>query len=385
MVNFLSEKDSKLDKKEIEFAEKPQRFRWIDQGRGFIVFLLVLTLAFPPDVWKPKGSLMFFLFGHPGSFDTYMTIYDIGAAAFIFVIGLIFSISFRKRLERNGLKSAIFHVVVRYGLLLILGFLIIFAGGDVIRYSNQLPGVPILVWDVIPTLGLVGFVTLPFVFIKKYEIRMIVGYIWIILYQILMITTPLKLYAQLSVHGGIFGSIFGYSGIMIISTALGDYMFYAGTKDKIKYKNMAMFAVINFIAGILISFVPGWEASKRQVSFTHCIISIGVSVFGLLLFVYFDKVKKMELNFFQAFGRNPFLIYFIGVTPVLILEQTIGVDLGLGWPGNLLITCIILTYTTVTALYLYKNKKIISTEKATIIFLIVVIILAILLLSLGVI
>lgn len=381
----MSEQGSKLNEKESEFPEKVERLRWVDQGRGFIIFMLVLTLAFPPDEWKPKGSIMFFLFGHPGPFDTYMTVFDIGAAAFIFVIGLIFSISFRKRLEKQGLIAAIKYVVIRYGLLLVLGYIVVAVGGRFFSYDARLPGVLILMWDVIPTLGLVGFVTLPFVLIKRYDVRMIIGYLWILFYQILMITTPLKLYAQLSVHGGIFGTIFGYSGIMIIATALGDYLFRSKIEDKIKYKNMALFGAINLVAGILLSFIPGWEASKRQVSFTHCAISIAVCVLGLLIVVYLDKVKNMELGFFQAYGRNPFLTYLIAETPIFLLDNTIGVDLGLGWPGNLLVTAIVLTYTTITVLYLYMRKKIISTEKTTIIFIIIAIILAILLISLGVI
>jgi hypothetical protein len=381
----LSEQGSKLDEKESEFPEKVERLRWVDQGRGFIIFMLVLTLAFPPDEWKPEGSIMFFLFGHPGPFDTYMTVFDIGAAAFIFVIGLIFSISFRKRLEKQGLIAAIKYVVIRYGLLLVLGYIVVAVGGRFSYYDARLPGVLILMWDVIPTLGLVGFVTLPFVLIKRYDVRMIIGYLWILFYQILMITTPLKLYAQLSVHGGIFGTIFGYSGIMIIATALGDYLFRSKIEDKIKYKNMALFGAINLVAGNLLSFITGWEASKRQVSFSHCAISIAVCVLGLLIVVYLDKVKNMELGFFQAYGRNPFLTYLIAETPIFLLDNTIGVDLGLGWPGNLLVTAIVLTYTTFTVLYLYMRKKIISTEKTTIIFIIIAIILAILLIFLGVI
>jgi len=327
---------------------------------------------------------MFFFFGHPGPRATYMTIYDIGAAAFIFVIGLVFSISYRRRIERKGLKSAIFHLLTRYGLLLVLGYIVMLVGGDLVKYSNELPGVPILMWDVIPTLGLVGFVTLPFIFIKKYNVRMIIGYLWILLYQILMNTTPLKLYAQLSVHGGIFGMIFGYSGIMIIATALGDYLFYTDVADKIKYRNMALFGIVNLLGGLLIAFIPGWEASKRQVSFTHCVISLAVCVLGLLVFVYLDRYKDKKLHFFQAFGQNPFLTYLIAATPNLILEETIGNDLGMGWAGNLLFTGILLVYTTIIVLYLYKNRKIISTEKATVIFIGVAIVLGILLISLGI-
>lgn len=362
-----------------------KRLRWIDQGRGLIMFLLVLTVAFPPREWKREGSIMFFIFGHPDPYANYMTIYDIGAASFIFIIGLVFSISFHKRLEREGLSAALKHVFIRYGLLLSLGLLIIFAdSGDFVYYREELPGVAIIIWDVIPTLGLVGFIALPFVFIKNPKIRMMIAYGWMIFYQVLMNTTFLKLYASLSIHGGIFGTIFTYSGIMIAATALGDYMFNSETEEAKKYKFMAIFGLLNLIGGIGIAFIPGWEASKRKMTFSHGAISIGATVIGLLVFAYLDKKKDKEIAFLQAYGRNPFFTYFLAIVPVFLLENTIGDDLGIGWIGNIIVTSIILTYTTITVWILYKNRSEISTEKATLIFIGVAVVLAIILLGLGV-
>ncbi|GAB4313471.1 MAG: hypothetical protein Kow0069_14580 [Promethearchaeota archaeon] len=172
-------------------TERDRRIRWVDQGRGLVMFLLVLTLAFPPDEWKSEAALhaiaagqpvsfvdwlkalSFFLFGHPGRDATYMTIFDVGAAAFVFVIGLMFSISVRKRLESGGTREAVKYVVVRYGLLLLLGYLIMAAGGELVYESERVPGVPVLNWDVIPTLGLVGFVALPFAYVKDPKTRLL--------------------------------------------------------------------------------------------------------------------------------------------------------------------------------------------------------------------
>lgn len=360
-----------------------ERLRWIDQGRGFILFLLVLTMVFPPSEWKPEGSIMFWFFGHPGNRAKYMTLYDVGAAAFIFIMGLTFSISFRQRIQRQGMTKAIWYVVVRYCMVLLLGilFVLVWSGNFTLLEYNKEFGIEVVKWDVIPTLGLVGFVTLPFTFIQNPKIRVLIAYVWMILYQLLMIFFGLKTYAQASFHGGIFGALFGYSGIMIVATALGDYVFYSSIEDSKKYVNLIWFGLCNIIGGLVISFIPGWEAAKLQVSFAHCVISIGIIVLGLLIFVYLDRVKNVELKYFQAFGRNPFLTYLLAETLpytiyVNILDVKIGPDLGAGPLGNILVTALILSYTSILMWYLYKKNIIISTEKVGAIFIIIGIIFA---------
>jgi hypothetical protein len=99
-----------------------------------------------------------------------------------------------------------------------LGFLIIAAGGEFV-YENR--GYTVVSWDVIPTLGLVGFIAIPFAFIKDNKIRLISAYVWMVLYQILMNFADLKGYAKASIHGGIFGTIFGFSGMVAGSGVSG--------------------------------------------------------------------------------------------------------------------------------------------------------------------
>jgi hypothetical protein len=274
--------------------------------------------------------------------------------------------------------KAIFHVIFRSGLIFVLGLIVLLADGS--SLISEKNGMQVVGWDVIPTLGFVGFVTLPFIIlIKKPEMRIIVAYAWMVLYQILMLTAGLKAYAQSSVHGGIFGTIFGYAGIMIVASALGDYLFYSKTEDAKKYRNLALFGAFNLIAGLAISFIPGWEAAKRQVSLTHCMISIGITVLGLCIFAYVDLVHNKEMNYLQAFGRNPFLTYLLAELPIFILKSTVGEDLGLGPIGNIILAIILVTYTSLLMVYLYKRKKIISTEKIALIFILIGIPLAIIL------
>ncbi len=359
-----------------------QRYKWIDQARGFIMFYLVVTTVFPPSAWKPEGSILFWLFEHPSPDALYMTLFDVGAAAFIFVLGMLFTVSFAKRRERKGTKEAVLYVAKRYGLLLLLGFLIIVADGEFI-YENR--GYTVVSWDVIPTLGLVGFVAIPFAFIKDNKIRLIVAYAWMVLYQILMNYADLKGYAKASVHGGIFGPIFGFSGIMIVAACLGEYIFLHQDSEPKKYKNMAIFGAINFVVGLILSWLPDLEASKRQVSLSYCLLSIGTTVLGLMVFILMDKIYHKEVKLFTIYGKNPFFTYFLAAVPVFILDETTGDDLGLGPIGNIIVLAVLLTYTSLILWNLEKKQKTISTEKAALIFIVVAAILAAILIGFGII
>lgn len=363
-------------------AEEKIRYKWIDQARGFIMFLLVVTSVFPPGEWKPEGSVLFWLFGHPNPDALYMTLFDVGAAAFIFVLGMLFTVSFAKRKAKKGAKEAVFYVVKRYGLLLLLGFLIIAADGEFI-YENR--GYTVISWDVIPTLGLVGFVAIPFAFIKDNKVRLILAYAWMVLYQNLMNFADLKGYAKASVHGGIFGTIFGFSGIMIVAACLGEYIFLSKDSEFIKYKRMALFGAINFLVGLTLSFLPELEANKRQVSLSYCLLSIGTTILGLMVFILIEKIYNKEVRLFSMYGKSPFFTYFIAEVPVFILDQTVGDDLGMGPIGNVIVLTVLLIYTTTILWTLYKKQKIISTEKAAIIFIIVAAILAGILIGFGII
>ena len=347
-----------------------ERLRWLDQSRGFVMILLTLTLVFPPRVWISEGSILFWLFSHAGPDATYMTVFDIGAAMFVFIMGLSFSISFQRRRLKGSTGRAIRYVLLRYSLILIFGFLILASMGSLIYESR---GIEVLAWDVIPTLGLIGFVCLPFVFIREPKSRMVAAYAWMIIYQILMNTVGLKEYAKASAHGGVFGTIFGYAGIMIVATAVGDYLASGSTStsEPKKFERFAMFGILNVLGGLALSFVPGWEASKRQVSFTHCVISIGVTVSVLLIFIYLDRVKNRDFVLLQAYGRNPFLAYILAEFPAFVLKETVGADLGLGPLGNILAATVLLTYTSATMLYLYRRRLLISTEKVSIALLLI--------------
>ncbi len=321
-----------------ELKEKAsKRLYWIDHARGFIMILLVVTEFLPIAIREAAR----FLLAHPENqrTTTMMNFYDIGAPAFIFIMGLLMPVSFFHRKERDGVKKAVSHIFIRYGVILALGlFVILIDQGSFIKIED---GMIIVVWDVLPSLGLVGFIALPFLWLSP-KIRAIIASGILIFYQI-MLYFGWREYAIASVHGGILGTIFGFSVLMIYATCLGELLILnEDYTEKKKYQIYAIFGIICFIGGLLISFIPEWYANKRQVTLTYIIISIGVSILLSFIFIGIDKKLQKPIIILDSYGKSPFLIYIIAILLEFLISDIIGyeMDLLIGIPMILLITAI---------------------------------------------
>ncbi|MHA1745172.1 MAG: hypothetical protein ACTSWW_04170 [Promethearchaeota archaeon] len=346
------------------------RLGWIDSARGFILVFLCLTVT---DVLEDlaaaqEGSFLFFISQHPGVDATWMSLYDIGTPAFMFILGLSFVLSFKKRRVQKGTSAAVMRVLLRAGLLLFLGYFLMlveheFDFGVLLQYEAE-AGFSIPKWDVLPALGLATLVALPFAFIKESKFRLIGAYVWMFLYQILLLTTDIRYYASLTYHGGIFGTFFTLSGVVIIASALGDYVFTTDHPPKKKYTNMALLGAGNLIGGILLALIPGWEPSKRISTLSFGLISIGFIILCCLIFVAMDEKLGWNLGYLKAFGRQPFFTYFMAEVLYQLPKEIIGLD----QTGRWIVTGLIIIITSVVNMRMYKKKRYVPTEIAVLFF-----------------
>jgi hypothetical protein len=343
--------DEKLDIKENQSQRK--RYYWIDHARGFIMVLLVIT-EFLPTVIREGSEIGRFFLAHPPNerIVEYMNFFDIGAPAFIFIMGLLMPLSFLHRKERDGVNKAVRHMIIRYGIILILGFIVIFIDqGEIIKMEGD---VLIIYWDVLPTLGLVGLIALPFLWLKP-KPRAIVATTMLIFYQFMLLFGGWREYAILSIHGGIFGTIFGFSVIMIYATCLGEVMLLNKEyTDRKKYQIYAIVGVIAILGAFLLWLVPGWYPNKRQVTLTYISISLGASILLSFIFIGIDKKVQKPIFILDSYGKSPFIIYAVAIVFEFLLSDIIGLDM------DILIFIIMVIVMSVIAILLDKWGKIIK-------------------------
>jgi len=148
-----------MNESELDLERDSKRIYWIDHARGFIMIWFVITLFLP--TWLREGPFRFFL-EHPENETTthIMNLFDVGTPAFIVLMGFLMPLSFFKRKERDGVKKAVTHIAIRYGVILILGLIGVYiVQGTLLKIVN---GMSVIGWDALPTLGLVGLIALPF-------------------------------------------------------------------------------------------------------------------------------------------------------------------------------------------------------------------------------
>ena len=329
---------------------REKRYYWIDHARGFIMLLLVLTEFLPMFI---RDAARFFL-EHPINQRTaeYMNFYDIGAPAFIVIMGFLMPLSFFRRKEKDGTGKAVRHMIIRYGIILLLGYLVILIDQQAI--VKTVDGMIIVIWDVLPSLGLVGLIAIPFLFVNP-KIRAILASVLLIFYQLMLFFGGWREYAIESVHGGIFGTIFGFSAIMIYATCLGELFFIdKETPERKKYQIYAIVGIIAFLGGILIALIPGWYANKRQVTLTYILISLGTSILLSFIFIAIDKKYNKPIIILDSYGKNPFLIYIIAIVLEFLLSDI------LEFEKDLILFVIMTVIITIIAIVLDKWGRIIK-------------------------
>ncbi|MEX2758044.1 MAG: hypothetical protein Q6365_021905 [Candidatus Sigynarchaeota archaeon] len=222
------------DAKTGTFRIEKQRYNWIDQARGFVMFMLVIS-GLMPTLWRKANDITWFFLEHPNdsTHATYMNVYDIGVPAFFFIIGLLMAVSFHKRLEKKGPGPAVLNALLRWGTVAGVGVLFIIIpgllNGDAPdtwfgEVKEIAPGLYMYVvyWDVVISLGVVGLVSIPFLFLKRTP-RLVISYAMMTFHQIMIFIpeTHWRDYAIASVHGGIMGGFLVLVPIVLIASFIG--------------------------------------------------------------------------------------------------------------------------------------------------------------------
>ncbi|NMC07902.1 MAG: lipase maturation factor family protein [Candidatus Lokiarchaeota archaeon] len=383
------------------FRIEKERIHWIDQGRGFVMFLLVVS-GIMPKFMREFNDVTWFFFEHPQGSETaqYMNFYDVGVPAFFFIIGLLMAVSIKKRAEKKGVANAVLNEVIRWGLLLLFWEIIVLAeNGELGKLKEIVPGTwwYVISWDVVNAIGFVGLVATPLMFLPA-KARMIAAYAMMAFYQV-MISVPETMwrqYAIASVHGGILGGTFVLTAITLLGSCVGDhYLLEKETPRREKDKMLVVFGLVNLAIGLLLWLIPGdfgGFPSKRQSTAGWATISIAVIVGFLLIFVYTDwkdndypllnPANKARIVLFNAYGQNPFLIFVIAE----VLSQGLdlaGVTLEPAFDVLYWIGC--LAAITALAIALYRKGKVISTTKIALFLVVVLLAAGIILVSTGII
>ena len=272
---------------------KGERIPAIDQFRGFAILLMVIF-----NYLSGIESIPDWLKHVP---DIGMNFPDLGTPVFVFAIGLTYSLSFHRRVKKDGRPRALGHFLRRYLAFIGLGA-IITAGQSVLGIKTEL-----LDWGVLQSIGAAGLLTLAVIGCPTWT-RLGIGLGLLAVYQLLLDHFWLELVLS-SQHGGLPGTL-SWTAILILSTVLGDLFHNPERKKNFPW------ASLGFLLGglALAALVP---VSKNRISASYDLITVGFS--GLAFSIFY--LANFRLDFFSAWGQNPLLLYLLSflVTGIFVL------------------------------------------------------------------
>ncbi len=198
------------------------RIQAIDQFRGFAILLMVVFNYLSGIETIPNR-----LKHVP---DIGMNFPDLGTTVFVFAIGLTYGLSYRRRLERNGLTATVGHFTHRYLTFIGLGA-IITAGQSLLGIKTEL-----LDWGVLQSSGVAGLLALVVISFSTWA-RLGIGLGILAVYQVLLDWYWLDIVLN-SQHGGLPGSL-SWAAILILATVLGDLFLDQGHRNGFQWISLA--------------------------------------------------------------------------------------------------------------------------------------------------
>lgn len=273
---------------ESHLARSSHRDLAIDRLRGALVIVMVTGDYIAGIDWIPA-----WLKHAP---DIGFTIADLVAPMFVFVIGLNFGPSFRKRTESSKYAGYL-HFLKRYLSLLGLGA-IITAGG---AFANRPTG-----WGVLESLGVAGLITLIFIRLPIW-FRFVIGFAILAAYQYFLDATMLQNVLTTG-HGGPYGAI-SWSALLLLSTAVADLW-----RKGLSYLVLST-SLISISAMVATFFVP---ISKNRVSLSYVLLTLAISCIVFVALKTSNSRSKQGILCW--WGRNSLVLYLLHLLLLAVFE-----------------------------------------------------------------
>ena len=274
--------------------EKKKRIFSIDIFKGLTVILMVYVNTLNPYDNVPAWSK------HAGDYG--LTIVDLVAPFFVFMLALNMNVAYKKRLLKIGRKKTIVRYLRRFFIFIGLGMVLtIYISPDEFYFR----------WGTFQVLGASGLFLLPMIEFKPY-IKLSFAGIFMILHQIILLTS-LNTIVYDSIEGGIIG-VFSWASMMILSSFLVTGV---NMRNKLARHYLLYGGLIFLIIGIFLA--PFLEISRPFISVPYILISVGIaSVFYYFLYYIFEEWNN-KLDFLRkekilsVVGKNALILYLLHV------------------------------------------------------------------------
>ncbi len=263
-------------------AIAPARILSIDRYRGALVWLMVAGnllggIAAVPDVIKHTP-------------DIGLSVADLVAPCFVFVIGINLGPSFARRRAESGRGAAYGHFALRDLALLGIGE-IISAGGGIVGQETS--------WGVLQALGLAGLIALLVIELSTWW-RVAIGAALLIAYQLILDHGALAAVLG-TVQGGFIAGL-SWGALLILATAVADLWRRGLPSLAVTGGALALVAIVSVL------IVP---VSKNRVSLSYILVTLAVAAIAFLLTDLGARLVPDRPGYLAWWGENPLVLYLL--------------------------------------------------------------------------
>jgi len=270
------------------------RIASMDQFRGFAIFMMIFV-------------------NHAGDFDSMpwmlhhhregMSINDIVAPIFLFVVGMGFRLSFLRRVKKDNLAHARWAAAGRYIFLTILGAAI---------YQGYW-------WDALTDIGLGGLLAV-WAMHRKPPVRVGAACAYLALFQAIFSLTGYGAWVmEHSLNGGPLGPL-SWAFPLLMGSLAYDFL---ATKNlrRITQSFLAWGLILSATGWLLTLRWPGikaaWPFTAYGMSAPYPLYATGLCFFLLLGFVHLCDRFHLHIPHLSVLGLNPLVLY---VTQLVVIE-----------------------------------------------------------------
>ena len=238
---------------------------------------------------------------------------DLIAPLFLFAVGMAMQLSLRKRLEKNGLKSTVGHVLLRGIILINFGII-----GEILCFKSFN-----FYWGTLEMIGGCTIISAPIIIYLTPLKRVFTGFCIIFGWFALTALSD-QLYAHIiSFSMGGPGSIIAWSSIVIISSAIAG--FNSDQKTRTNTEKICLFVAL--ISGYIFMILnyANLPPNKNLVNSSYLSLSIALSCILFLIISQFQNLKILQ-TLLIPYGENALLMYMVSDSLNQILQMAVDMN-----------------------------------------------------------
>jgi predicted acyltransferase len=279
---------------------KTMRINSIDVFRGLSVFLMI----FLNRLSDFSGTPDYLLHAEAGS----LTIVDLVAPFFLFIVGICMYLSFSKRKDLG--KGALAKYFLKRGLLIIVLGLVLDMMYDMVFLN----------WGILEAIGLSIIFTFIFIGFSSRQ-RIAISLLLVVAYSLLSQFPFFVEMIEALPHGSVPGVI-SWSIITLLGTVVGEKIVsVVSLKDKKAFSlYLVKFGIPLCIIGYLASFIISFD--KSLVSSSYTLFSAGSSALFFAIFYFLVELKNVEFKILKDLGVNALFAFIYQYLTSFIMKSS---------------------------------------------------------------